>query len=239
MSTSDLGGSQSLVRGFCLIQEALQPISKVIYYPCCGVDRTPSIAWPDSQVIYADREQHCIDQLRQNESLTHCVDVELFDPGPIDILIMLNPTIDPDRPCDNVKPGGLVICNNYHLTATRVRSIPRFELIGLAYELSGGMIFDLNQPELHFYEVETEEELLRVSPNFHAYVTRIVEAKTGTRVNLIPAYREVARQAEREAWTPTGFYIGATVKVGDQLLPITPLPCKKGTADSLVVFRRS
>lgn len=234
--------SAELVRGFTLIQSALTPAAGVVYYPACGYDRSPSGAWPASRVIYADIDRRAIAALQKANLKAVRADALTYDPGPVDILVMLNPAIHPRVPSEFVQPGGLVICNDYHGTATELRKLSGFELLGLVRtDERRRVVFDRTQPEQYWDEVQTDEELQNAPMSWggvdYDTAARIVALATGKTSNVVAEYRRI-RTSARAARPNSPVDKPLWFEIKGETFLLSRLPGKKGTADSLFVFRK-
>lgn len=136
-----------------IAKELNLPSKGSIYYPACGSDNSPSLAFPNWKVIYMD-----------------AVDTNMLDMNPNDILIkgdFLKPPFNPDEVqfdfvmlvspgshlvsfspqyienvVEYIKPNGFLICDDYHRTATDVRE----KLGNTLREI------DTTQPELKVFQ---------------------------------------------------------------------------------------
>lgn len=234
--------SEQMVMGLRLIHSALAPAAGVVYYPACGYDRSPSDVWPASRIIYADIDQAAVTALRGAGLKAVRTDAQRFDPGPVDILIMLNPEIAPVGPIRFVVPQGLVICNDYHHTATAIRKMPGFELLGLVRsDERHRVIFDRTQPELYWEEVQTDEEFRNAPLSWgttgYTAAAEVVRLVTGETRNVVAEYQGILAAARRAApASPDDESIWLTIK--GQVHLLTRLPGRIGTTDSLFVFRK-
>lgn len=243
-----------------LIQQELSSAHGTIYYPCCGTDTTATLAWPNGRVLYLDRAQRCIDQLATQGLEAVCGDAEEYDPGPVGLLLLFNPSIDPTAPTRFVVPGGLVLCNNYHLTAQQMRQLTDFELVAiLRSQPNGTMVLDRDDLGACWQEVETDDEL-RAAPLSWGCVSYdeaedVVEEITGQKENILAEYRRIIEQARAQGRQKADKVKSALVakmlrdeadhgqhvflEQGHHSWTLnTRFPMKKGTADSIFVFRR-
>ncbi|MBI3231856.1 MAG: hypothetical protein HYZ51_02120 [Candidatus Doudnabacteria bacterium] len=110
---------------------ALNPDAEVIYYPCCQNDTTISQVFPNSRTIYADLNSAAITMLKEHKFEAVEADATTYEPDQQpNIVLLLNPAINPEKPASTVKEGGYLICNNYHNTANNLHSDENFEFIG-------------------------------------------------------------------------------------------------------------
>src|SRR5262249_38291120 len=127
-----------LVAKYQAFQDTLRPATDVVYYPCSGNDCSPSAAFPDSRVVYAEYGDQSAMQnvaaLQAAGAEAHYADARTFDPGPTDVVILLNPTIKPDGPMASLKAGGYAVVNDYHGSATNLhRRTDDFALVGILH----------------------------------------------------------------------------------------------------------
>lgn len=90
--------NERLVAQYKLFATAVTGNREVIYHPCSAEDMSPSAAFPDSRVIYVDMDEQAIKALQVAGQEAYHASATEFNPGPIDLLIMLNPIIFPDIP---------------------------------------------------------------------------------------------------------------------------------------------
>lgn len=128
---------ESFAEGWGEIIVALKLQPGRVYYPCSNMDIVLSSLFPDAEIFYADKDERIVERLRELGLTALSVSAEVFDPGPVDLVYLLNPQIPPFVPASRVKLGGYVVCNNYHGTANEMRSLNYFELIGAVVETSG------------------------------------------------------------------------------------------------------
>lgn len=249
-----------LVAKYMLFKNALHPDAHVVYHPCGANDVSTSSAFPEARVIYVDIDDKSMDALRKKGFEAHTVSALEFDPGEVDVLIMLNPVISPDIPASHVKENGFVVSNDYHGTATGLREKKEYALRAIIRKKNRELIFDTENLGDYWREIETDEEFKNAPFDWGAahYKTalNVVEAVTGKRANIIAEYKkiiEMAKAQERERNTrmvAEDPQMAAFVKDPDEkgiftfhygdkqfVLPAT-LPRKKGTVDDLFVFQK-
>jgi hypothetical protein len=120
-----------LVESFQLFQREFNPKVKLVYYPCCGYDVSPSGGFPESRVIYLDKDFDAVKTLVGSgyEAVQgNAEDYELENKA--DVVFLSGPVINPDGPANQVGSGRYLICDNYHNSATLLRRNEGFELIG-------------------------------------------------------------------------------------------------------------
>lgn len=252
--------NQNLVEKYELFVNLVNPSQRVIYHPCGAYDISPSIAFPKSRVIYVELDEKAVEVLQREGFEAHYASALEFDPGDVDVLIMLNPQISPLIPASYVIEGGYALVNDYHSTATELRENPDFTLCGLIRETDKAIIYDTENPEDYWKEIETEEEFRNAPFNWSAIhylmASNIVKKITGKEDNILNEYKkiiEMAREQKKEEnlklikeqpeladtiQDPDKQDIFLFNHNGQQFVIFTKLPRKKGTADSLFVFKR-
>lgn len=251
----------ALVAKYKLFDEKVHPKKDVVYHPCSANDCSPSEAFPDSRVVYVEMDEQSIKALQKKGFEAHHASALDYNPGSVDILIMLNPQISPTIPASHVVDGGYVICNNYHATATTMRENPDFQLRGLIRVTKNQeLLYDTDHPEDHWKEIDTEEEFRNAPFDWGAanYVmaNRVVEAITGKSENILTEYKNIIVKAREQqsqiqakivAEHPEWANISPNIEKegvlmlnhGDRQYAIsTRFPRKKGTVDDLFVFER-
>lgn len=250
-----------LVVQLSLFKEKLNPKAEIIYYPCCASDISPSKAFPESKVIYADIDDKSIEALRKKGCEANNASALEFDPGEVDILIIMNPVISPEVPASYVKEGGFVLSNDYHRSASYLNQQEEYELkarIGKKSEKE--FEFDTEDLEDYWKEVENDEEFKNALFNFDSInykgAALIVEKITGKTQDVLSEYKkivEMAREQECKKYTEiinenpemekyfpnpdqkSSFMLNYE---GNQFVIIADLPRKKGTVDDLFVFQK-
>lgn len=246
-----------LLAKYQLFDREVHPAKGVVYHPCGANDCSPSMAFPDSKVVYVELDEQAVKALQKEGFEAHYASALEYDPGDVNILIMLNPQIPPTVPATHVTEGGHVICNNYHATATAMRDNPDFQLRGLIRVAKGrGLLYDTDHPEEYWKEIDTEEEFANAPFDWgavnYAMAGGVVEAFTGKRENVLVEYKKIIEQAreqnakmltEHPEWADL---LGDTDKKdvlmlnheGQQHVISARFPRKKGTVDDLFVFER-
>src|ERR1035437_2277782 len=134
-----------LVAKYQLFDKMVNPSKSVVYHPCGSDDVSPSVAFPNSRVIYVEQDEQAVVALQKGGFEAHHASALEYDPSDVDILIMLNPQISPTIPASHVKESGYVVCNDYHATATALRTNPDLQLRGLIRVAKDkGLIYDVN-----------------------------------------------------------------------------------------------
>lgn len=230
---------------------AINPAADIVYYPCCSCDTTPSAAFPNARVIYADRDGATMEALRAHGFEAHTTDATAFRPiDAVDIVVMLNPTIAPDGPLSALRPGGYLLCNDYHGTARDVRELPTFTLMGVAeYENT----FDTESLDDYWTAVQTDEELA-AKGHYADSIRRVVEKYDSVEGGVLAGYARLYEKAYRVEFQQQTRFAAMMPGItgpneGDDLGPLfvdpcetqsllPPLPRKKGHADCLFVFKK-
>ncbi|MFH1088939.1 MAG: hypothetical protein V1716_00745 [Candidatus Uhrbacteria bacterium] len=250
-----------LVAKYSLFKEKLQPKADIVYHPCGSNDISPSVVFPDSRVIYVDIDENAVEALKKSGVEAHVASALDFNPGNVDVLILLNPTISPDAPASHVVQGGFILGNDYHNTATNLRGNGQYQLRGIIRKSSDRkLIFDTENTEDYWKEIETEEEFQKAPPSFttanYETASRIVKAVTGKKENILAEYRKIIEMAKEQnrslnakmlAKNPEIAYLLQNPDTATELLfnykeeqhvLAVGLPRKKGTADDIFVFQK-
>lgn len=245
---------------YALFKRALSPKSDVVYHPCGGLDVTPSSVFTESRVIYADIDDKSIQALREKGLEGHTVSALEYNPGTVDILILLNPTIPPDIPSSYVAVGGHVVCNNYHGTASSLHKNPQYTFAGIIRKSDGILIFDTEKLDDCWKEVETDEEFKKAPGSFgQAYyreAAKLVELVTGKKDNVLVEYRKIIELAREQQCEENAALIAKNSALADILEDpnkqvlftfkfsgrdftiSAKLPPKKGTVDDIFIFQK-
>ncbi len=255
--------SKDLVAKYKLFQERVRPKTNTIYYPSCSLDVSPSAAFPKSRVVYVDIDTQAIKKLRTAGYEAYRASateersdppIAAFSPKNVDILILLNPAIHPEIPLKTIPVGGHVLCNDYHQTASDVRENKDFQLVGMIRRKpkTGELLYDTEQLEDYWKEVDTEEEFKNAPFSFnfaiYEYAADIIEKVTGKREHVLREYKRLialARQQMQER-DPDGQFQEERKNMpfcslewqNERFDLVTGLPRKKGTVDDLFIFRR-
>ncbi|MFH1601566.1 MAG: hypothetical protein ABIB61_01280 [Candidatus Shapirobacteria bacterium] len=126
------GSDQRLVDSLRTFNNEIATKIDLVYYPCCGLDISPSVAFPESKVVYVDSDRMTINKLILAGYEAHnasALEYQLKQKA--DIVLIVNPTdIDLNNICQQAGGNGFVLCNNYHATATAMASNEDYELTG-------------------------------------------------------------------------------------------------------------
>lgn len=206
------------------------PKTDVVYYPGSSADlsiaRTPSFR--NSRVIHVDTLRNAIRALQQSGLEAHQADAETFDPGKVDIVVLLN--FNAEKPPSFVLPGGYVICNNQWGTATSMRDREEFELKGVVTvdEESGEPSLDTANLEDYWREVETDEAFKESTGDYiFGRAQEDVVRFFGTDTEILEHYKQLHRQSKEQ------FGLDGVAPDGSLLYPI---PKKK--AGGYFIYQR-
>lgn len=251
---------EDLVAKYLLFAQEVHPKSDIIYHPCGADDISLSSVF--GRVIYVDLDASAMKAVESKGLEAHVASALAFDPGTVDIAVLLNPQIPPDIPVSHVADGGFVLANDYHGTASALRKNNQYVLQGIIRKSGDGqLIYDRENPGDYWQEIETEAEFQNAPFDWGAigYQTaaHIVKALTGKKENILAEYRAVVaeeRQRYRAEYstilqekpelaallsdpdTEDAFVLQHD---GGQLVLQTRLPRKKGTVDDIFVFQKT
>lgn len=120
-----------LIEAFQLFRQEFSSEADLVYYPCCGYDVSPSGGFPESRVIYLDKDHDAVKTLIgsgyeavQGNAEEHELDTKA------DVVFLHEPVIAPDGPANQVAEGGYLICGDYFDSAQLLCENEKFELIG-------------------------------------------------------------------------------------------------------------
>ncbi len=192
-----------LVAKYSLFRENFKPKADVVYHPCGANDVSPSVVFPDSKVIYVDVDQKSVEALQKGGFEAHAASALEFDPGKVDILIMLNPQITPDIPASHVIENGFVLSNDYHGTATTLHRNEQYQIRAMIrVSKDGELILDAENLEDCWKEIDTEEEFKNAPFNWGAanyqMAAPIVEIVTGKKENVLAEYKKIITVAREK-----------------------------------------
>lgn len=221
-----------LVESYQLFQKSLGVHPKVVYYPCSAYDASPTAAFPDSRVVFAEKDKASIGALQAKGNEVHETDANTFElDQPADVVILLNPALEPEGPLKNLREQGYVLCNDYHKTATKLKENKDYELVAMIRKHEGKeQIFDTVDFDLYWQTVDSDEELQRISPSMYDMAKRDVQLYLNTDKDIVANYRALYSK----------FY-GKDLGVAfdhAQGRVFLSLPSKKGTIDDFFVYRR-
>lgn len=253
--------SPGLVAKYSLFREKVNPKVNLVYHPSCDCDSSPSLAFPDSKVVYADINKNSIEALKRAGLDAHNESALEFDPGDVDVLIMLNPAISPEIPASYVVEGGHVLCNDYHGTASELHENEEFELKAIIRKSSKQeLIFDTENLEDYWQEIDSEEEFKNAPFDWGAVNYQIalpvVKAVTGREENILEEYKIIVIMAQEQEIERNKQFILEHPESAEfldkpnqsdilvfyhndrQFVLQTILPKKKGTVDDIFVFQK-
>lgn len=191
-----------LVASYKLFRESFQPQLATIYYPSCGFDISATKAFPDSRIIYVDKDGKAIRALKKLGLEAYCADVHKFAlEGSVDAVILQNQAVKIDTPVSKSRIGGFVLCNDYHSAATDLRKKGNFRLVGIVREDTGSKMLFVDKESLDDYwkPVETEEEFRNALPGFHSASYKeageIVKVVLGTETDILASYLRIRKAA--------------------------------------------
>lgn len=224
--------------------ENVSPDMKIVYYPCSNVDISPSVAFPNSKVIYSDIEEVSVNTLVMEGYDARLEDATNYIPEEeIDLIFILNPTIDPSHPISIATDDGYVIANNYHMSADKINNLGGFELVGV---LAGGgesedVKYDTEDVEECFEEVDTEDDFKKAPFGWGVadYLTTesIVRRVLGKEIAVIEGYKKLREMVIEHGSQVEDLGILRIEGQNDAQFSMR-LPRKKGAVDDLFVFSR-
>ncbi len=251
---------QDLVEQYRAFSAFLGYQSRRIYHPCSADDISPTTAFPDSHVTYADKDEKSIAAIQKLGLDATVADATEFDPGEVDLVILLNPGISPDVPVSHLVEGGYVLCNDWHQTATDLHNNHGYEFVGGITRNESGYVVDTLNPEDYWQEVQTDEEWQKTKFSWgdagYEEAANIVELVTGKRENVLAEYRKIIENQREErrrdneellAENPEMEEMLQTLVDGDEfimrvgkrtLVISAKLPKRKGTTEDVLVFRK-
>lgn len=195
--------NEGLVARYKLFQEKIIPKNDIVYHPCGSTDISPSVAFPGSRVINVDVNEQAMKAVKNAGFEAHTADAETFDPGPVNVLIMINPDISLDVPTSHIVDDGYALVNDYHGTATALHKDPQFDLTALIRKnTDGSLVYDTDDLDDFWQEIDSEEAFKNALPshdttNYHD-AAEIVEAFTGKRANVLEEYKKLIAKAREE-----------------------------------------
>lgn len=260
-NTAEAGPRPDLVAKYTLFKKKFNPKADVVYHPCGSNDVSPSIVFPTSKVIYVELDESSVEALKRGGFEAHLSSALEFNPGNVDILILLNPQIQPDVPASYVADNGFILCNDYHETATALHASDQYQIRAIIrVSKSGELIIDTENLEDCWKEMETDEEL-RAAPfdwgsaNYNI-ASHVVEVITGKTENVLAEYKKIiitAREQQRQInaemlrvnpeladiiGNPDKETVLMFEHNGRRFALATALPKKKGTVDDIFVFQK-
>lgn len=208
--------------------EAVGGTPEFIYYPCCGTDTSPSVAFAGKRVLYVDLNGDAMCALQKAGFEAHASSVEAFVPErEVDLLVLLNPQIAPEKVIEHVRIGGHVVCNNYHETASKMMRIPEFAPVATALIRNRKeMLIDTRHAADYLTHVRDDEEFERTDRETFSRAKQIVGE---TRSSILTAYADFLKD---------GMVFWGRVLKGKE--DYAPVPTKKpASVDDLFMFLRT
>jgi hypothetical protein len=178
-----------LVAKYSLFRERFKPKADVVYHPCGANDISPSVTFSNSRVVYVDIDEKSVEALKKGGFEAYAASALEFNPGDVDILIMLNPTISPDIPSSFVIESGFVLSNDYHATASSLHRNEYYQLRAMIRTVKGELVLDTENLEDYWKEIDTEEEFQNAPFDWGAVdynaAVQVVKAVTGNDENIL------------------------------------------------------
>jgi hypothetical protein len=230
-----------LVAKYNAFDEYFGPVTGIVYHPSCANDSSPSevFAGADNRVVYVDLSNDSVIALQQAGLEAHAADANTFNPGPVDLLILLNPAIGNENVAAHVKPGSYVLANDYHANASDFYHSDEYELMGIIHDRTEGdkAIVDTENPEQYWELAETDEEF-RASAEYLA-ISKMTEMATGIKNISLTEYKVLIEKIKTEH-TDAHEMDGCLMWTEDGMSKImfVGMPRKKGHQDDFFVFRK-
>lgn len=166
-----------------------------------------------------------------------------FNPGLVDLLILLNPEIEPDIPTGFVRKDGFVLCNNYHRTADRVKDLEGFEVVGVIQRTDDGPLLDTEDLNMYWEEIDDINEFKQARAGFtfddYDTVSRLVIERFGNEDDLFNRYRQIINERLQEMKAHGDD--SQMLSFGTRERPVFVLgkiPMKKGGGDDMFIFKK-
>lgn len=250
---------EELVEQYKVFANFIQFKPRRIYHPCSAHDISATIGFPDSKVIYADKDEKMIAAIQKSGLGATVADATQFDPGDVDLVILLNPGISPDVPISHLVGGGYVLCNDHHEIASELHLNNSYEFLGGISRNAEGYFVDIINPESYWVPVETEEEFknARYSQGNARYdlALAVVKAKTGKEENVLAEYKKIIDEHRQIVRAEAAeIFVGEEnademlnelvngdfeLEINDSsYLVMVNLPNKKGTTEDIRIFRK-
>jgi len=106
---------------------------EVVYHPGSGHDVSPSGAFPDSRVVYADVDAAAMDDLNRAGYEAHTADATGYElTGGADVMVFRNDGLFGEAiVAANLRAGGWVLANDHLESARHVARLDSLELVGV------------------------------------------------------------------------------------------------------------
>jgi hypothetical protein len=112
----------------------------VVYYPAAGHDVSPSSAFPDGRVVYADVDDAAMADLRRADHEAVAVDATEHElAGGADLVVLRNPgMMEEPVVAANLRPGGYALVDDHLDSATHLAGLDWLELVGVVPDVDDG-----------------------------------------------------------------------------------------------------
>lgn len=113
-------------RPYEALREIHEPTS--VLYPSSAQDATPATVFENT--TFVDIDEEAVKTLQGAGFNAHHTDIRNYQPQEAhDLLILLNPQVPASWATPHLSPGGYVLANDYHATASELNATEGFELI--------------------------------------------------------------------------------------------------------------
>lgn len=211
------GGSEDeFIQGIGLFITQFKPKVDVIYYPGSNAHIGPSKVrgFESSRIIYLDQIEGAVEALQKAGYEAHVGDAEEFDPGQVDIAILMN--FYAQKPVEAIVQGGYVICNAWGGGVRHMNQNKDFELVGLTrWGKDQKILLDTEDVNDCFEDVKTEAEWKEKSPYSYELTVKAVD-DFGITGNLFEAHRKLEEEGRKvmgmAGFTPDGRVLASIPK---------------------------
>ncbi|MBP7057183.1 DUF4116 domain-containing protein [Candidatus Gracilibacteria bacterium] len=226
------------------LREASNPFGEVarnldftpstIYYPCSGIDLQPQAGFPKGNFIYADQRATDIQDLRRSGKKAVQVDVMTYVPdgAPVDVVVLMNPNVDPASFSHLVRVGGVILCNNHNSTADSMSSNTLFQCVGLVRtsDTEPNKWTSIGLEKL-WKRTETDDELR--TAGHYEYFREVVESEGEDIDDVVASYKKIYSRLQTGN---VAFYPQGHPNEGQLLLKLPRL--KSLGVDDICVFQK-
>lgn len=178
-----------------LARDALHLQPEVVYYYCCGIDVSPSIAFQGSKILYVDVDRRCMRALRKRGYLGIIGDAERFRPKRTPDLELTFMAYCSEAALQHLKVGGYFITDGAYGTLESAVMLPNFALVAV-------VLFDdqyhpvrvsTERMEDYRTKVQSDEELIAADGcgSYREFYLRHAEARS----NYLDAHARLVAQA--------------------------------------------
>ncbi|GEM_PF-7029553 len=220
----------------------------IVYYPFCGTDISPEIAFPNSQIIYADNNASCVTTMTDDSRDIHEESATSWAPEkPIDFLLLSNPGdgVPIDTPLQALAENGFVACTKYHGVAERIYSNPKFILLGVVrkdqqetYQLDNESLAD------YFTPVSDDESWQNSTPE--RFEMSYSDAKTiidelypeEAPAGIFETYTKLLETAADQAGEEAKNLPFLSYTINEKKYQLKKLPKKKTLGTNLLIFQK-